>query len=189
MIRTYNEYREWLKADLERAGDTVGRHMFWELMKGNSVTWHKYCFIKTLRFTEFLLNEKTGLGKLLYYLWYKRKLQHLQLKNQLFISPNTCGKGLDLEHPGFIWIDSSSSLGDNCTVLPRTLLGKSKPTLKGKIIFIGNNVYIGTGVTILGPVHIGDNVTIAAGSVVIHDVPDNCMVAGNPAVIKKYYNK
>ena len=56
---------------------------------------------------------------------------------------------------------------------------------------IGDNVYISTGVTILGPVTIGDNVTIAANSVVIKDVPDNCVVSGIPAKIimkdgKKY---
>ena len=37
----------------------------------------------------------------------------------------------------------------------------------------------------LGPIHIGDNVTIAAGAVVINDVPDNCTVAGIPAKIIK----
>jgi serine O-acetyltransferase len=39
----------------------------------------------------------------------------------------------------------------------------------------------------LGPVKIGNNVIIAAGSVVTHDIPDNCMVAGVPAVIKKRF--
>ena len=50
-------------------------------------------------------------------------------------------------------------------------------------IFIGDNCYIGTGVTILGPVKIGNNVTIGAGSVVVRDIPDNAVVAGNPARI------
>lgn len=38
---------------------------------------------------------------------------------------------------------------------------------------------------ILGDITIGNNVVVAAGSVVVKDVPDNCMVAGNPAVVKK----
>ena len=37
--------------------------------------------------------------------------------------------------------------------------------------------------TIIGPVHIGDNVIIGAGSVVVKDVPSNCVVAGNPAKV------
>jgi acetyltransferase-like isoleucine patch superfamily enzyme len=48
---------------------------------------------------------------------------------------------------------------------------------------IGNNVRIGSNSTIL-PVTIGDNCIIGAGSVVTKDVPDNCIVYGNPAIIK-----
>ncbi len=50
---------------------------------------------------------------------------------------------------------------------------------------IGKNVFIGTGVIILPKVKIGNNVIIAAGSVVRENIPDNVMVAGIPAVIKK----
>ncbi len=55
---------------------------------------------------------------------------------------------------------------------------------KGEII-IGNNVWIGDKVTILGGVHIGDNVIIGANSVVTHDVPSNCVAVGNPVKIIK----
>lgn len=51
---------------------------------------------------------------------------------------------------------------------------------------IGNNVTLGANVTIIGHVHIGNNVIVGAGSVVVKDVPDNCVVAGNPARIIKY---
>jgi sugar O-acyltransferase (sialic acid O-acetyltransferase NeuD family) len=50
---------------------------------------------------------------------------------------------------------------------------------------IDNYTFIGTSATILPNINIGKNVIIAAGSVVTKDVPDNCMVAGIPAVIKK----
>lgn len=45
---------------------------------------------------------------------------------------------------------------------------------------------IGVGATILGPIHIGNNVSIGAHAVVIHDIPDNAVVVGIPAAIKKY---
>ena len=51
---------------------------------------------------------------------------------------------------------------------------------------IGDNVSLGATVTIIGNVKIGNNVTIGAGSVVVKDVPNNCVVAGNPAKIIKY---
>lgn len=44
---------------------------------------------------------------------------------------------------------------------------------------------LGCNVTIIGGVHIGDNVMVGAGSVVVKDIPDNCVVAGNPAKIIK----
>ncbi|MEG6568015.1 serine acetyltransferase [Thermoanaerobacterium saccharolyticum] len=50
---------------------------------------------------------------------------------------------------------------------------------------LGNNVYVGAGAKIIGPVKIGDNVVIGANAAVVNDVPPNCVVVGIPAKIKK----
>ncbi|RBQ03558.1 acyltransferase [Pedobacter miscanthi] len=52
-------------------------------------------------------------------------------------------------------------------------------------VLIGNNVWIGWGSTILKGVNIGDNSIIAAGSVVVNDIPSNVIAAGNPAKVKR----
>ncbi len=52
-------------------------------------------------------------------------------------------------------------------------------------VSIGQDCWIGGNVTICPGVTIGDRCIIAAGSVVVHDIPSDCMAAGNPAVIKK----
>lgn len=52
-------------------------------------------------------------------------------------------------------------------------------------VVIGNNVWIGGSATILPGVTIGDNVVIGAGSVVTHDIPSDCVAAGNPARVIK----
>jgi serine O-acetyltransferase len=80
-------------------------------------------------------------------------------------------------------------IGKNCTVLPNVLIGKRRPDLVNTEVVIGDNCYVSTGVTILGPVRIGNNVIIAAHSVVTKDVPDNCLVAGIPAKFIKYIDK
>jgi len=51
---------------------------------------------------------------------------------------------------------------------------------------IGNNVDIGAGAKILGPIRIGDNVRIGANAVVLRDVPDNSIAVGVPAVVRLF---
>lgn len=77
----------------------------------------------------------------------------------------------------------------NCTIGHDSIIGKFVEMSPGVHIsgncIIGDYSVLGTNATVLPKLKVGSNVTIAAGSVVIKDVPDNCMVAGVPAVIKK----
>ncbi len=77
-------------------------------------------------------------------------------------------------------------LGYGCTFRQLTTLGVKSKNRHNERPWIGNNVAFGVNVTCIGDIHIGDNAIIAAGSVVVKDVPENAIVAGNPAKVIKY---
>ena len=76
-------------------------------------------------------------------------------------------------------------MGNGCQIFSNVCIGVKRNGDGDKDPVIGNNVVIGSGAIILGNIKVGNNVIIAAGSVVLDSVPDNTMVAGNPAVVKK----
>ena len=141
--------------------------------------------VRCLRKYEFYLNQKRNIFNIIPYVWYWWNFRRLRVKTGIMLFPNTIDAGLNIMHPGFRRIDIFTRIGKNCTILPNVLIGKKKPGINAEVL-IGDNCYISTGVTILGPVKIGDNVTIGAGAVVTKDVPSNCIIAGVPANIIKY---
>ncbi|MGI6031323.1 MAG: serine O-acetyltransferase EpsC [Eubacteriales bacterium] len=93
----------------------------------------------------------------------------------------TIGHGLFIDHGSGIVIGETTQIGDNCTLYQGVTLGgtgkdkgKRHPTLL-------DNVMVGSGAKVLGPVVIGNNVKVAAGAVVLHDIPDDSTAVGVPA--------
>jgi serine O-acetyltransferase len=94
------------------------------------------------------------------------------------------GRNFVIDHFGGIVISGYTRFGDNCRIRTGVVVGLRRvhepygPT-------IGNNVDIGTGAKVLGPITIGDNVVIGANAVVLCDVPSNCVAVGVPARVKR----
>lgn len=93
------------------------------------------------------------------------------------------GRDLIIDHFGGIIISGYAKIGDNCRIRSGVVIGLQRVEEKVAAI-IGNNVDIGSGAKILGPVRIGNNVLIGANAVVTQDVPDDCIAVGVPAVAK-----
>lgn len=117
------------------------------------------------------------IGKILRYFAKGRESLYLN------IDPSLVGEGLVIQH-GFSTIVGAVSIGRNCQIWQNVTIGTNKSKSGNKAI-IGNNVKISAGAIVLGKITIGDNVTIGAGAVIVKDVPENCVVVGNPAYIIK----
>ncbi len=188
MLQSKQDLKEYIAADKAAMGfDSGQRSMLKEWLKGNLEDVGLMKFIMIMRRYEYVVNnyKKRSIFGNLVYLWYKHRYNRLCIKKQVFISANSFGPGLHIVHPGFIRTGTSARIGKKCTILPRVLIGKKNPGISARCVCIGDNCYIGTGATIMGPIKIGNNVTIAAGAVVVKDVPDNAVVAGNPAKVIK----
>ena len=95
-----------------------------------------------------------------------------------------------------IQIGNDCKIGGNTKIMdndfhpvdPVQRLECSNRNMGVKAIEIGDNVFIGCNCLILKGAQIGDNSTIGAGSVVTGYIPDNCIAAGNPAKVIKYFS-
>ena len=106
------------------------------------------------------------------------------------------GKNLFIDHGMGVVIGETSEIGDNVTIYHNVTLGGSSPSIDSerqrhekRHPTIGNDVVIGSGAQIIGPVKVGNNSRIAANAVVVKDVPENATMVGIPARAVKMENK
>ena len=106
------------------------------------------------------------------------------------------GKNLFIDHGMGGVIGETSEIGDNVTIYHNVTLGGSSPSIDSerqrhekRHPTIGNDVVIGSGAQIIGPIKVGNNSRIAANAVVVKDVPENATMVGIPARAIKLENK
>ena len=106
------------------------------------------------------------------------------------------GKNLFIDHGMGVVIGETSEIGDNVTIYHNVTLGGSSPSIDSerqrhekRHPTMGNDVVIGSGAQIIGPIKVGNNSRIAANAVVVKDVPENATMVGIPAKAVKLENK
>jgi serine O-acetyltransferase len=89
------------------------------------------------------------------------------------------GRNFRIDHSGGIVVSGYARFGDNCRIRTGVVIGLAHTERPCAPVF-GNNVDVGAGAKILGPITIGDNVLIGANAVVVKDVPSDSVVTGVP---------
>lgn len=135
-----------------------------------------------LSFLYFMHNDRFFRSQFYYRLGplWSSLISWIRPGDRYFIISKTTkiGRGMYCPH-SYATIINADSIGDNFTCRHCTTIGCKH----GQRPVIGSNVELGANVTIIGGIHIGNNVVVGAGSVVVKDVPDNSVAAGNPAKI------
>lgn len=179
MIKSKADLKYFLSEDLKRFSK---KPSFKDRILKNEV-WYIYKYQRYLRYLEYYRN--TGRSKIFLYCYFFR-YKRLGFDLRFTIYPNTIGPGFRIYHTGdFIHIKKNCRIGSNCTLLPGVVIGNKNLEGDNTWVTVGDNCYFGLGAKVFGEVKIGNNVVIGANSVVVKDIPDNCVVSGIPARIIK----
>lgn len=110
--------------------------------------------------------------------------QHARKKTGIEIHPGaTIGRRLVIDHGMGVVIGETAEIGDDCLLYQGVTLGGTGKDQGKRHPTLGDNVMVGSGARVLGPFKVGDNARIAAGAVVLREVPPGCTAVGVPARI------
>ena len=96
------------------------------------------------------------------------------------------GRAFFIDHGSGVVIGETAEIGDGCVIFHNVTLGGTGKHRGKRHPTVGDNVLIGTGATLLGPITIGANARVGANSFIhMHDVPPRCTAVGTPARLIK----
>ena len=178
MIDSWSAMKSYVRADLRSRGDTrLLRVLMFDPVAR---------FTMLMRLLEYLANTgKPRLIRLPLLFWYRR----LSIRLGFSVAPGIFGPGLGIVHYGLLVIDPTTRIGRNCRIHQGVNIGGSAQFVEPSEMHkysprIGDNVYIGPGAKLYGPVVIGDNCVIGANAVVTRSFPEpGLTIAGVPAKV------
>lgn len=168
----FKNIREDVKAVLER--DPAARsawEVFWLYPGVQAVIWHRaahFFYNHNMKFIARWISQNTRF-------W-----------TGIEIHPGAkIGRGLFIDHGMGVVIGETTVIGDNCTIYQGVTLGGTGKEKGKRHPTLCDNVMVGCGAKVLGPFTVGENSKIAAGAVVLSEVPSNSTCVGVPARIVK----
>ena len=158
LIRTYRERDPAARSDLEVLLCYPGVH---------AVLWHKLSHALWARRMRLLGRFSSHIAR-----WLTGIEIHPAAK---------LGRRLVIDHGMGVVIGETAEIGDDCYLYHQVTLGVARASAGKRHPTIGNNVIIGAGAKVLGPIHVGDNARVGSNAVVVDDVPADTTVVGMPA--------
>ena len=159
-----------IRQDLKAHGGNWGSQGFWVLV--------------VYRFGRWRYGIRPALVRKVFSLLYKVAFKFVQIITGIELPCEAeIGRNFVIDHFGGIIISGYARFGDNCRIRNGVVVGLRRVGETTAPV-IGDNVDIGAGAKVLGPIRIGNNVAIGANAVVLCDVPDNCSAVGVPAMVR-----
>ena len=159
-----------IRQDLKNYQNDWGAQGFWVMI--------------VYRFGRWRYTVKPSILRKLFSFFYKILYKLVQILTGIeFPCEVDIGKNFIIDHFGGIVVSGYAKFGDNCRIRNGVVVGL-KNVSDPVAPHFGNDVDVGAGAKILGPIKIGNDVHIGANAVVLKDVPDNSIAVGIPAVIK-----
>lgn len=134
-------------------------------------------YLKYMRKLNYYEHQKGVFNKLMA-IYYKRKYNAIELQLRIHIDENTCGYGLVLPHAHCYRIGAKNTIGKYAVIQGEAFMTASNCT-------IGDFFYAAVGSIMIGPMTLGDGVSVAANSLVNKSCGSNVLLAGSPASVKK----
>jgi serine O-acetyltransferase len=159
-----------IRQDFRAHGRKLGSQGFWVML--------------VYRFGRWRYSIPTRLLRMPFSLAYRIMFKLVQMATGIELPCEVrVGRNFVIDHFGGIVISGFARFGDNCRIRTGVVVGLAHVDEPCAPVF-GNNVDIGTGAKVLGPITVGDNVLIGANAVVVRDVPSNSVVTGVPGRVR-----
>lgn len=177
MIETYSQLRHCMKVERPLYPNRLYDYLT------SSQRVHNWRFIRALRWTEYLRNRgKRNILFMPLYIFSCRLKNRIGSRIGLEIDINTFGEGLVVHHNGSIVVSADATVGRNCQLHGDNCIGNLGSGKRPGSPVIGDNVDIGVGAKIIGPIELADGIRVGANAVVVTSfLEPGITIAGVPA--------